>query len=508
LSTFLNARVDQIITGLIANNVILGFYAVAVNIGEVLLYLPEAAAAVLLPSLATNTDEERAHRTLGSFRALSLITGACIVVAAIVGAPLIPVVFGPSFEPSTAPFLWLLPGALGFVALRVFGSALVASSRPGRSSLGPLAALVVGVALDLVLIPAYGASGAAFAASIAFIVGGAVALAVYRRLVWFAWSALLPGPADVDVVTRGAVGLSSAIGGWLGPRARALTRSARGQGRTEQQVRSRARGIVKAAMVAAQVVGWRGRGSPAAAGLRILYYHRVSADSDELAVRPERFQRQLELIAESDARLIDLYSWSSDPTSHDADGLALTFDDGYRDFLDGVLPLLIERHWPAVVFVVPGAVEGRVRFPWYPSRHHPKLLSWTDMREIERLSRVKFEPHTVTHPVLPKLTPDDAWDEISDSKAAVEDALGGEARLFCYPGGDFGGREAALGERAGFGAAVGCEYGVNRQPWDRFALRRTAVDRYDGAWIFAARLRGGADVAPLGRRVRGGSPAG
>jgi len=505
LSAFLNARIDQLIIGLIANNAVLGFYAVAVNVAETLLYLPDAAAVVLLPSLATDTEETRTRRTLASFRVLALVTVSGIAAAAIVGAPLIPVIFGPSFAPSTVPFLLLLPGALGFVALRVFGSALIASSRPGRSSLGALIALVIEVALDLALIPVLGASGAALAASTAFIAGGAVAATVYRRHSRFAWSALLPGREDVDVLIAALVGLSRAARASLSARDRSHARPTHDHAGT-QPVRSRARGLAKAAIVAAQVAGWQARGRPATRGLRILYYHRISAEHDELAVSPGSFRRQLALVAESDQRLIDLYAWAADPASSGDDGIALTFDDGYRDFLVGALPLLMERRWPAVVFVVTDAAAGRIRFPWYPSSH-PALLSWDEMREIERHSRVRFEPHTLTHPVLSKVTEDEAWREISGSKAALEDALGREARLFCYPGGHFGRREAALVERAGFRAAVGCEYGVNRPPWVRFALRRTTVDRYDGARIFAARLRGAADVAPIGRRLRGGSPA-
>ncbi len=503
LSAFLNARIDQLIIGLIANNAILGFYAVAVNVAEMLLYLPDAAAIVLLPSLATDTEETRTRRTLASFRVLALVTVSGIAAAAIVGAPLIPVIFGPSFAPSTVPFLLLLPGALGFVALRAFGSALIASSRPGRSSLGAVTALAVEVALDFALIPLLGASGAAIAASTAFIVGGALAAAAYRRHSRFAWSALLPGRVDVDVLVAAVVGLSRATRASLASRERPHARRAR-EHADAQPVRSRARGLAKAAIVAAQVAGWQVRGKPATRGLRILYYHRISADRDELAVSPESFLGQLALVAQSDQRVIDLYAWAADPSSSGDDGIALTFDDGYRDFRDGALPLLVERRWPAVVFVVADAAAGRFRFPWYPSSH-PELLSWADMREIERHSRVRFEPHTLTHLVLSKATEDEAWREISGSKAAVEDALGREARLFCYPGGHFGRREAALVERAGFRAAVGCEYGVNRPPWDRFALRRTAVDRYDGARIFAARLRGAADVAPIGRRLRGGT---
>jgi len=114
---------------------------------------------------------------------------------------LLPAVFGDAFGASVEPFLWLLPGALGFAATAVFSNALMASTSPGLSSLGPLVSLVVGVALDLVLIPRFGATGAAAAASSAFLAGGAVAVAVYARRSPFAWSALLrPRREDLDLL--------------------------------------------------------------------------------------------------------------------------------------------------------------------------------------------------------------------------------------------------------------------------------------------------------------------
>jgi O-antigen/teichoic acid export membrane protein len=59
----------------------------------------------------------------------------------------------------------------------------------------------VGVALDLVLIPRFGATGAAAAASTAFLAGGAVAVSAYARRCPFAWSALLlPRRGDLEVL--------------------------------------------------------------------------------------------------------------------------------------------------------------------------------------------------------------------------------------------------------------------------------------------------------------------
>jgi O-antigen/teichoic acid export membrane protein len=116
----------------------------------------------------------------------------------------LPLVFGGSYHASVAPFVWLLPSTVGYAALGVFSNALAASGAPGRSSLGPLVAVVVGVALDLGLIPPYGATGAAAAASASFVAGGGVALAAYRRRETFTWSALVV-PRRGDLAILGAL---------------------------------------------------------------------------------------------------------------------------------------------------------------------------------------------------------------------------------------------------------------------------------------------------------------
>lgn len=198
---FLNFRIDQILMGLLASEAALGIYAVAVNASEVLLYLPAATATALLPIAARTEPGERSQQTLRAFRSAALVTTGAVVVASILGPLLLPVVFGTAFRASVEPFVWLLPGALGFAATAVFSNALLASASPGLSSLGPFVSLVVGVALDLVLIPRFGASGAAAAASTAFLAGGAVAVFAYARRSPFAWRALLlPRRGDLEVI--------------------------------------------------------------------------------------------------------------------------------------------------------------------------------------------------------------------------------------------------------------------------------------------------------------------
>lgn len=200
LARFLNFRTDQILMGFLASEAALGVYAVAVNASEALLYLPAATATALLPVAARTEAGLRAEQALRAFRSAVVVTAVAGLVAALLGPVLLPLVFGSEFDASVAPFLWLLPGALGFAAIAVFSNALVAGSSPGLSSAGPLVALVVGIGLDLILIPRFGASGAAAAASAAFLAGGSAALIAFRRRSPFAWSLLLqPRRSDLNV---------------------------------------------------------------------------------------------------------------------------------------------------------------------------------------------------------------------------------------------------------------------------------------------------------------------
>ena len=202
LASFLNLRVDQIILGFISTQATLGIYAAAVNGSEALLYFPAAVATTLVPTLARREPAARHEQALRTFRLLAITSIASIIVAAILGPVLLPILFGSRFQNSVPPFMWLLPGALGFSASRVFSSALLASTAAGRSSAGPITALIVGVVFDFILIPPFGAVGAAIAASAAFAASGVMTTLLYRHRVPFAWSRLVPGRDDLLLMWR------------------------------------------------------------------------------------------------------------------------------------------------------------------------------------------------------------------------------------------------------------------------------------------------------------------
>ena len=263
---------------------------------------------------------------------------------------------------------------------------------------------------------------------------------------------------------------------------------------------------LKAALTRARSLGWlaRTRGRAAAdpaAGIRILFYHRVAAERDELSVHPRAFSAQMEHLRAEGYRVVDVLEAAAllDAPSTPQRVVGLSFDDGYADIARHALPVLERLGFRASVFVATGTIDGAAPLTWY--RTPPPLLSWQEIARLDADSAFSFEAHTVTHPNLLALSDDAAQAEISGSRDQLEHRLGRAVRGFCYPAGLLGARERGLVAGAGFDVAATCEPGVNTAATDRLALRRVQIDARDGAVDFRAKLAGAHDRPPAAREL-------
>jgi peptidoglycan/xylan/chitin deacetylase (PgdA/CDA1 family) len=293
-------------------------------------------------------------------------------------------------------------------------------------------------------------------------------------------------------------------------------------------------------------------------GFLVLKYHRVNDDGDPFfpAQSTEVFERHMAFIARTFVvlpveELVERMERGSLPRN----GLAITFDDGYRDNLTQAAPILARYGLPATIFIATGFVGGKdvpwfdriaqavktsrveaYRTPWGESlglesvagrlaalgrllerlktledddlramveriwqdlgvggddAFRKVMLSWEDVHALRGVG-FNIGAHTVTHPILSRVSRARAEAEVRGSRAMIAEACGLPPRAFAYPNGgpsDYTAMVSDVVREAGFSCAVSTRFGVNTTETPRYELRR------GGPWedelsTFALKLAG------------------
>jgi O-antigen/teichoic acid export membrane protein len=178
--TLLNLRLDFILLQLLAGPAVLGVYAIASKFAELVKVPGMALTYVLYPRFAregTATAAADARRLMP--RATLLTTGVSVALLGAAGV-VIPAIYGAAFEPAVVPAQVILLGLALDGLGGVITGFLYGAGRPGLNSWAMAAGLLVTVALDVILIPRYGATGAAAASAVAYVTSTVA-------LVWFYW---------------------------------------------------------------------------------------------------------------------------------------------------------------------------------------------------------------------------------------------------------------------------------------------------------------------------------
>lgn len=173
-------RLDQMLMSVMGLVVPLGIYAVAVAVASGVGPVFTALAVVVLHRVTRGGEDSAPAREIRHVLRLSLLAGLPLVLAGIVLAPVVvPLVFGASFRPSVVPTQILLAAAFFQGANAILGNSLRAVGRPGRSSVAESVGAVATIALLVVLLPRFGALGAAVSSLAAY---AAVTLMQFRFL--------------------------------------------------------------------------------------------------------------------------------------------------------------------------------------------------------------------------------------------------------------------------------------------------------------------------------------
>lgn len=241
--------------------------------------------------------------------------------------------------------------------------------------------------------------------------------------------------------------------------------------------------------------------------LPILMYHGVSDEPEDgvspyyrTSTSPKVFAEQMALLRTEGYEAVSLpVGLEMLRRAGGAPGklVALTFDDGLRDFHTTAFPILAQYGFGATAFL-PTAFIGSE-----PRRFHAReCLTWREVREL-RKAGIEFGSHTVNHPALYELDPARLRAELEVSKAVMEDELGEPIGSFAYPyafpSADrrFVETFVELLQTAKYECGVTTCIGRVRPNDPPFTLKRLPINSADDGRLFLAKLAGAYDWMSL-----------
>jgi O-antigen/teichoic acid export membrane protein len=178
--TLLNLRLDFILLQLLAGPAVLGVYAIASKFAELVKVPGMALTYVLYPRFARDGAAAAAADARRLMWKATLLTSAVAVALVAAAGVVIPTLYGSAFSSAVVPAQIILLGLTLDGLGGVITGFLYGTGRPGLNSLAMGVGLAITVVLDLILIPRYGATGAAAASAVAYV-------ASTLALVWFYW---------------------------------------------------------------------------------------------------------------------------------------------------------------------------------------------------------------------------------------------------------------------------------------------------------------------------------
>jgi len=254
-------------------------------------------------------------------------------------------------------------------------------------------------------------------------------------------------------------------------------------------------------------------------GIPILMYHSIRNGMGtkhpyfETNTSPELFARHMKFLRDNGYTPVDLnHVVDAIKTGGDRQKpIAITFDDGYRDFYTEALPILGQNGFAATVFIVSGFIRAQ-----HTRVGNKEFMTWKEVQEIHAHG-IHIGSHTVNHPELWRMSPREVECEIRQSKETIEEKLSESLRSFSYPFAFPEHDKRFVEMLRGFLGKHGYENGVSTvigtagRDHDRYFLPRLPVNSHDDLRFFQAKVEGGYDWLHTPQRfykscLRHGSP--
>lgn len=215
--------------------------------------------------------------------------------------------------------------------------------------------------------------------------------------------------------------------------------------------------------------------------LPILMYHYVRDNVSQvddplgygLSMPPAEFAKQLQYLADNGYTTVTMSQVVRG--DYDAKSVALTFDDGYKDFISEAYPLLERYDFTATVYVISGRLQD--------SRH----LAPTDIVYLANRG-IEIGSHSVNHLNLTRQSADGLAQELSNSQKTLSNIINKPVTALSYPAGQHDNKVIEAAHKLGYTSAVTVVEGRADPAADLMRLSRIRIRRSMSEAEFARKL--------------------
>jgi peptidoglycan/xylan/chitin deacetylase (PgdA/CDA1 family)/2-polyprenyl-3-methyl-5-hydroxy-6-metoxy-1,4-benzoquinol methylase len=229
--------------------------------------------------------------------------------------------------------------------------------------------------------------------------------------------------------------------------------------------------------------------------LPILLYHRVnpagSPTTARYRVSPEAFEDQLRYLKDAGFHGVSLDEWAEAMAARrplPGRAVAITFDDGYQDFLAWAWPALRRYGFSATMFLVAERIGGTNQWDAGYGEELP-LLTWPSIRRL-RGEGLELGSHALTHRALTALPNAQVARAVARSKLILEKGLGTPVTAFAYPWGMSDGAVRHFVGACGYRMALDSKGGRSPLHGNPLNVPRIEVEGSDDLEAFVAKLEG------------------
>lgn len=187
----------------------------------------------------------------------------------------------------------------------------------------------------------------------------------------------------------------------------------------------------------------------------IFIFHSIvenPAEDDGFALSLRKFEKFIHYLHMKKYRTINMSEYEDWP-SYQPYTVALTFDDGYSNFVDIVAPILRRHGFSATLYPYLSFEKGS---GWKGAMDGPhRLMTREQFHEAVALPFVEIGSHSLTHRNLTELSDHELMDELDGSRKLLTSLIGRRVTSLAYPRSIYDARVMSAAEKCGYTNCVG-----------------------------------------------------